>query len=130
MKREYKHSTWDNDKQCYVTVMNNPKFIDYEKILSLDTPYNINLMEQEGGTIKQDFYTYLDEKYAYDKQLEAEQQAKYEAYELLLQENPELTWEEFEANYGNNSMMNLSLVERLKEPQIPESVKKFMEKYL
>lgn len=32
--------------------------------------------------------------------------------------------------YGNNVMMNLSLVERLEEPEIPETVKKFMEKYL
>lgn len=95
-----------------------------------DTPFWTNKMEQDGGTTKQDFYSYLDEKYAYDKQLEAEQQAKYEAYELLLQENPNLTWEEFEANYGNNVMMNLSLVERLEEPTIPESVAKFMEKYL
>lgn len=49
---------------------------------------------------------------------------------MLLQENPELTWEEFEQQYGNTSMMNLSLVERLEEPTIPESVVKFMEKYL
>lgn len=100
----------------------------------LNTPYYTYKMEQEGGTTKQDFYTYLDEKYAYDKQLEAEQKAKYEAYELLLQENPNLTWEEFEQTYGNTSMMNRrkkrSLVERLEEPQIPESVVKFMEKYL
>lgn len=96
----------------------------------LNTPYYVNLMEQEGGTTKQDFYTYLGEKFAYDKQLEAEQQAKYEAYELLLKDNPNLTWEEFEANHGNNVMMNLSLVERLEEPVIPESVKKFMDKYL
>lgn len=97
---------------------------------TLNTPYYINLMEQEGGTTKQDFYTYLGEKIAYDKQLETEEKAKYEAYELLLQDNPNLTWEEFEQQYGNNVMMNLSLVERLEEPEIPESVVKFMEKYL
>lgn len=96
----------------------------------LNTPYHIELMEQEGGTTKQDFYTYLGEKIAYDKQLEAEEKAKYEAYELLLKGNPNLTWEEFEQQYGNNVMMNLSLVERLEEPVIPESVVKFMEKYL
>lgn len=83
-------------------------------------------MEQDGETTKQDFYSYLDEKYAYDNQVKEEQQAKYEAYELLLQDNPNLTWEEFEQQYGNNSMMNLSL----EEPEIPETVKKFMEKYL
>lgn len=95
-----------------------------------DTPFWTNKMEQEGGTTKQDFYTYLGEKFAYDKQLEAEQKAKYEAYELLLQDNPNLTWEEFEQTYGNTSMMNLSLIEKIQEPQIPESVVKFMEKYL
>lgn len=99
-----------------------------------DTPFWTNKMEQEGGTTKQDFYAYLDEKYAYNNQLQEEEKAKSEAYELLLQENPNLTWEEFEKQYGNTSMMNRrkkrSLVERLEEPQIPESVVKFMEKYL
>lgn len=118
-----------------VFVQNNVKlYIDKNGVANLllliNTPYHINLMEQEGGTTKQDFYAYLDEKFAYDKQLEAEQQAKSEAYELLLQDNPNLTWEESEHQYGNTSMMNLSLVERLEEPQIPESVVKFMEKYL
>lgn len=102
----------------------------YVDPFKFDTPFWTNKMEQECGTTLTDFYTYLDERYAYNKQLEAEQQAKYEAYELLLQDNPNLTWEEFEANYGNNVMMNLSLVERLEEPVIPESVVKFMEKYL
>lgn len=87
-------------------------------------------MEQDGGTTKQDFYAYLGEKLAYDNQVKEEQQAKYEAYELLLQDKPNLTWEEFEQQYGNNVMMNLNLVERLEEPTIPESVVKFMEKYL
>lgn len=96
----------------------------------LNTPYHTTRMSEEGGTTLTDFYSYLDKKYAYDKQLEAEEQDKYEAYELLLQDNPELTWEEFEQQYGNNVMMNLSLVERLEEPEIPETVKKFMEKYL
>ena len=100
------------------------------EVESLNTPYHIELMEQEGGTTKQDFYTYLGQKYAYDNQVKEEQKAKYEAYELLLKDNPNLTWEEFEQQYGNNVMMNLSLVERLQEPTIPESVKKFMEKYL
>lgn len=100
----------------------------------LNTPAMQYAMELEGGTVKQDYLEYSLEKFKYDKQLEAEQQAKYEAYELLLQENPNLTWEEFEQTYGNTSMMNRrkkrSLVERLEEPTIPESVVKFMEKYL
>lgn len=95
---------------------------------TLSTPTMQYAMELEG--VKQDYLEYSLEKFKYDKQLEAEQQAKYEAYELLLKENPNLTWEEFEQQYGNTSMMNLSLVERLEDPEIPESVKKFMEKYL
>lgn len=94
----------------------------------LNTPAMQYAMELEG--VKQDYLEYSLEKFKYDKQLEAEQQAKYEAYELLLQENPELTWEEFKQQYGNTSMMNLSLVEKIEEPEIPETVKKFMEKYL
>lgn len=96
----------------------------------LNTPVMQYAMEQEGGTVKEDYLEYSLEKFKYDKQLQKEQQAKYEAYELLLQDNPNLTWEEFEQQYGNNVMMNLNLVEKLEEPQIPESVKKFMEKYL
>lgn len=100
----------------------------------LDTPAMLYAMEQEGGTVKQDYLEYSLEKFKYDKQLQEEEKAKSEAYELLLQDNPELTWEEFEKQYGNTSMMNRrkkrSLVERLEEPQIPESVVKFMEKYL
>lgn len=99
-------------------------------IQKFNDEYYLNLMELEGGTVKEDYLNYSLQKMQYDKQLEAEEKAKYEAYELLLQDNPELTWEEFEANYGNNVMMNLSLVERLEEPEIPETVKKFMEKYL
>lgn len=91
---------------------------------SLDTPYYTYKMEQEG--VLQDYYSYLDEKYAYDAQVQAEEQARYEAYELALQDNPELTWEEFETQYSPT----MSLEEKLKEPVIPESVKKFMEKYL
>lgn len=76
----------------------------------------------------------MDSKIAYDREQRADELAKYEAYELLLKENPNLTWEEFEQTYGNTSMMNRrkkrSLVEKIEEPQIPESVVKFMEKYL
>lgn len=106
------------------------KNIPQNTIVQLDTPAMQYAMELEGGTVKQDYLEYSLEKSKYDKQLEAEQQAKYEAYELLLKDNPNLTWEEFEQTYGNNSIMTLSLVKRLEEPQIPESVQKFMEKYL
>lgn len=98
----------------------------------LQEPRLVALMKQEN--VYTDFENYLAQEKEYNKKSSEDIKAKYEAYELLLQENPELTWEEFEQQYGNTSMMNRrkkrSLVERLEEPQIPESVVKFMEKYL
>lgn len=91
---------------------------------SLNTPYYTYKMEQEG--VLADYYSYMDEQTAYQKQLEEEEQAKYEAYNLALQENLELTWEEFETQYSPT----MSLEEKLKKPVIPESVQKFMKKYL
>lgn len=103
-------------------------------VAELSSPAMQYAMELEGGTVKQDYLEYSLEKFKYDKQLQEEEESKCEAYKLLLQENPELTWEEFEKQYGNTSMMNRrkkrSLVERLEEPAVPESVVKFMEKYL
>ena len=95
---------------------------------TLDTPIYKNLMEQE--RVWNDYVNYRVAQLQYDKEQKAREKAKQQAYELLLKENPNLTWEEFEQQYGNNVMMNLSLVERLEEPVIPESVVKFMEKYL
>lgn len=100
------------------------KVPEYSPATILNTPYYTYKMEQDGVLI--DFYSYLDKKYAYDKQLETEQKAKYEAYELLLQENPNLTYEEFEAQYSPI----MSLEEKLKEPVIPQTVQDFMKKYL
>lgn len=99
---------------------------------TLEENFSEQLMIDEN--VYDDYIGYRTSKIAYDNQVKEEQQAKYEAYELLLKENPNLTWEEFEQTYGNTSMMNRrkkrSLVERLEEPTIPESVVKFMEKYL
>lgn len=89
----------------------------------LNTPYYIYKMEQEGGTTKQDFYTYLDEKYAYDKQLQEEEETKYETYQQALTTNPNLTYEEFITSYP-------SVIPNIEEPTIPQSVQEFMKKYL
>lgn len=105
--------------------------VTYEKsayINYLQEPRLMTLMKQEN--VYTDFENYLTQEKDYNNILLSEQKAKQEAYELLLKENPNLTWEEFESQYSNRSVMNLNLVERLEEPQIPESVKKFMEKYL
>ena len=118
----------------YLNSNNEYKQMKIEPVTTeiLNTPVMQYAMELEG--VKQDYLEYSLEKFKYDKQLEEEQKAKYEAYELLLQDNTNLTWEEFEQTHGNTSMMNRrkkrSLVERLEEPTIPESVVKFMEKYL
>lgn len=95
-------------------------------IQKFNDEYYLNLMELEGGTVKEDYLNYSLEKMKYDKQVQAEEQAKQEAYENELIYNPELTWEEFEAQYSPI----MSLEEKLKEPVIPESVQKFMDKYL
>lgn len=89
----------------------------------LNTSYYTTKMTQEGGTTLTDFYTYLDEKYAYDKQLEAEQKAKYESYQQALTNNPNLTYEEFIASYP-------MMLPNIEEPTIPQSVQEFMKKYL
>lgn len=101
---------------------------------TLNTPLMLYAMEQEGGTIKEDYLNYSLQKMQYDKQVQEKEQAKYKAYELLLQDNPNLTWEEFESTYSTPQPMmrarSLSVTPELKEPEIPESVQKFMEKYL
>lgn len=99
------------------------KILVEEPVTTLNTPFYVEMMEQEGGTTKQDFYTYLGEKNKYDKQVEAEEKAKYEAYQQALTTNPNLTYEEFIASY---SMM----LTNIEEPTIPQSVQEFMKKYL
>lgn len=90
---------------------------------TLNTPYHTAKMMEEGGTTLTDFYSYMDEKVEYDKQLEAEERAKYEAYQLALRENPELSYDDFLTGYPTT-------ISTLREPVIPQSVKNFMDKYL
>lgn len=78
-------------------------------------------MELEG--VKQDYLEYSLEKFKYDKQLETEEKAKYEAYQQALTTNPNLTYEEFIASYP-------SVIPIIEEPTIPQSVQEFMKKYL
>lgn len=99
----------------------NSQIFGQTSVVSLNTPYYTYKMEQEG--VLSDFYAYMDEKVEYDAQIQAEEQAKYKAYELLLQENPNLTWEEF-------LMSCPTTITSLEEPVIPETVQAFMEKYL
>lgn len=100
----------------------------------LNTPVMMYAMELEGGTVKEDYLNYSLQKMQYDKQVEEKDKANQDAYELLLKDNPNLTWEEFESTYSAPQPMmrarSLSVTPELKEPEIPESVQKFMEKYV
>lgn len=102
------------------------------EVMTLDTSYYSRLMEQEG--IINDYDSYRLALSEYNKQEEIEFEHSMKAYNDYLTTVTDkgniMTYEEFEQQYGNNAMMNLSLVERLEEPEIPESVKKFMGKYL
>lgn len=102
---------------------NGVEIIDFIKntISQLDTPAMQYAMELEG--VKQDYLEYSLEKFKYDKQLEAEEQARYEAYKNELMYNSELTWEEFLMSYPTT-------ITSLQEPVIPETVQAFMDKYL
>lgn len=103
------------------------------EVLSLDTPSYKAKMEAEGGTVLTDYYTTLDEIRAYNKEqdrlaLEELERNKtlFELYQQELETNPNLTHEEF----ITKRPITLSIKSKLKEPIIPESVVKFMEKYL
>lgn len=89
--------------------------------LQLNTPYMATKMQQEG--VYNDFVSYMDEKTLYDKQQRKLEQDRQLAYEEVLKENPELTYEEF----MSVQPMTLNLVE---EPQPSDALKKFMDKYL
>ena len=78
-------------------------------------------MKQEG--VYSDYISYMDEKTLYDKQQRKLEQDRQLAYEEVLKENPDLTYEEF----MSVQPMILNLVE---EPQPSEALKRFMEKYL
>ena len=100
-------------------------YVDYNLIKSdlvkLNSIYHLEKMKQEG--VYNDYISYMDEKTVYDKQQRKLEQDKQLAYEQVLKENPNLTYEEF----MSLQPMTLNLIE---EPQPSEVLKKFMEKYL
>ena len=106
------------DKASYsfkdVATLSNP-------VQSINTLYHSEKMKQEG--VYNDFISYLDEKFAYDKQQEKFEKEKQLDYEQALKENPNLTYEEFMLLQA----MTLNLIE---EPQPSQVLKQFMEKYL
>ena len=94
---------------------------DAIQVNQLNTLYHAEKMQQEG--VYNDFITYMDEKTVYNKQQRNLEKERQLAYEQALEENPNLTYEEF----MSVQPMTLNLVE---EPQPSEALKKFMDKYL
>lgn len=92
-------------------------------VAQLNTPYMATKMQQEG--VYNDFITYMDEKTLYNKQQRKLEEQRQLAYEQALQENPELTYEEFLSMQPMT--LNLSVVE---EPQPSPALQEFMNKYL
>lgn len=90
-------------------------------INELGTSYISEKMKQEG--VYNDYISYMDEKTVYDKQQRKIKEQRQIAYQEMLKENPNLTYEQF----MSVQPMTLNLVE---EPQPSKALKQFMEKYL
>lgn len=114
------------------TKLSSGKAVDYEtgnrlklnaqmQVQQLNTIYHLEKMKQEN--VYDDYITYNDEKFAYDKQQEKFEKEKQLAYKEALKENPNLTYEDFLSIQPTN----LNLIE---EPQPSEALKQFIEKYL
>ena len=90
-------------------------------VSQLNTIYHAGKMKQEN--VYDDYIAYMDEKTAYDKEQRKLEEQRYLAYQEMLKENPELTYEEF----MSVQPMVLNLVE---EPQPSQALQEFMKKYL
>lgn len=88
---------------------------------TLEENFSEQLMKDEN--VYDDYVSYKTDKMAYNKQLEAEEKAKQEAYQQALTSNPNLTYEEFIISYP-------MMLPNIEEPTIPQSVQEFMKKYL
>ena len=95
----------------------------YTEVQALNTMYMGEKMKEDG--VYNDFITYMDKKTLYDKQQQNQEKQSLLAYQEVLKENPDLTYEEF----LSMQPMTLNLIVS-EEPQPSEALKKFMEKYL
>lgn len=114
---------WNVEKQCWEeSITEEEKLSLYKKEMEkLKNVYIVEKMKIEN--VFNDFMRYMDEKTSYNnhqKQLEIDKEL---AYQEMLKENPDLTYEEF----MSVQPMTLNLVE---EPQPSQALQKFMEKYL
>ena len=114
------------------TKLSAGKAVDYEtdnrlklnaqmQVQQLNTLYHLEKMKQEN--VYDDYITYNDEKFAYDKQQEKFEKEKQLAYKEALKENSNLTYEDFLSIQPTN----LNLIE---EPQPSKPLQDFMKKYL
>lgn len=87
----------------------------------INTLYHGEKMKQEG--VYNDYISYMDEKIVYDKQQRKIKEQRQIAYQEMLKENPNLTYEEF----MSLQPMTLNLIE---EPQPSARLQEFMDKYL
>ena len=118
-----------NTKTKDAKFFDGTNWITYQKLTSvskLNTPYYARKMEKEG--VLQDFDTYMDEKYEYDKKMEQLERDKQKAYEEELKTNPDLSYEEFINLYNENHMMILPI--ELEEPKPSQALQQFIDKWL
>ncbi len=115
-----------------VLILNNGTELSYkilnetvDVVKNLDTPHYARLMSKEGCS--DDFDNYLLEKHAYDKQQEQLERDKQLAYEEELKQNPNLTYEEF---IQNETEVDRMMLPEFEEPQVPQSVQNFIDKYI
>ncbi|MGL4998833.1 MAG: hypothetical protein ACRC5T_07700, partial [Cetobacterium sp.] len=87
---------------------------------SLDTPYYTEKMKQ--ANVYQDFTSYMDSQHEYDKEQKALETAKQEAYQLALESNSELKYEEWLSSY-------VELLPVLQEPTPSEALQAFYNEY-
>ena len=133
-----------NIRKCFVyyntdtkkyEIFKDGQWVEWDKVVRIDTDdyYDDSLpaqlstnymtikMQQEN--VYDDYITYNDEKFAYDKQQEKLKKQRQLAYQEALKENPNLTYEEFLSIQPTN----LNLIE---EPQPSKALQDFMDKYL
>ena len=120
-EKYYYHKMYRAEEPADLIFVEEINFTKEPQVQQLNTLYHLEKMKQEN--VYDDYITYNDEKFAYDKQQKEIEKQKQLAYEQALKENPNLSYEEF----LSIQLTNFNLIE---EPQPSEALKKFMEKYL
>lgn len=90
-------------------------------IETLNTPYHVEKMKSEG--VYTDFVNYMDAEVEYKSMLKKKEERDLESYNLALQSNPDLTYDEFMAR---QPLMLMAI----EEPQPSKKLLEFAKKYL